>query len=268
MNRASAHPATPSTSTAPTRARRPLALGATALGAGALLALAAPLAASAHVTVTPNTAGAGSYATVNVKVPTESDTASTTKVELDLPTDTPLVYVAYEPIAGWSTQLVKETLPKPVKIGDGTITEAYTKVIWTATGEGIKPGEFVQFPVTLGPVPDVDTLALPAHQTYSDGSVVDWDETGADAEDPAPTLYVNEAPPADEHGGGHSDSDEAGADADEHGSAAGDANGASTTSQPDVLARVLGIAGLVVGVIGLVVGALGITRARRGSGNA
>jgi len=155
---------------------------------GALLALAAPLAASAHVTVGPNTAAAGSYATVNVKVPTESDTASTTKIELDLPTDTPLSYVAYEPIAGWSVELVKEKLPKAVKVGDSTLTEGYTKVVWTATGEGIKPGEFVQFPVTLGPVPDVDKLALPAHQSYSDGSVVDWDETGADAENPAPTV--------------------------------------------------------------------------------
>ncbi|GAB3405058.1 YcnI family protein [Schumannella luteola] len=258
MNRAPAHPATQ-----PVRSRRPLALTATAVGAGALLALAAPLAASAHVTVGPNTAAAGSYATVNVKVPTESDTASTTKIELDLPTDTPLSYVAYEPIAGWTVELVKEKLPKAVKVGDSTLTEGYTTVVWTATGEGIKPGEFVQFPVTLGPVPDVDKLVLPAHQSYSDGSVVDWDETGADAEDPAPTVYVNEAPPADEHGGSHS-----AASGDEHGSDATEASATSAAAQPDVLARVLGIAGLVVGVIGLIVGALGVTRARRGNGAA
>ncbi|TPW70140.1 YcnI family protein [Schumannella sp. 10F1B-5-1] len=268
MNRASAHPATPSASTtigaplASARRRRPLALGAAALGAGALLALAAPLAASAHVTVNPNSADAGGYATVNVKVPTESDTASTTRVELDLPTDTPLSYVAYQPVDGWTAQLVKEKLPKEVKVGDSTITEAYTHVIWTATGAGLAPGEFTQFPLTIGPVPDVDSLSLPAHQTYSDGSVVDWDETTSDAENPAPTLYVNEAPPADEHGGAH-------ADADTHSDAdASDATAASSTSQPDVLARVLGVAGLVVGVIGLIVGALGISRARRGSGAA
>ena len=61
---------------------------------------AAPLAASAHVTVNPNTADPGSYATVQFRVPNESETATTTRVEVQLPTDTPFIYAAYEPIPG------------------------------------------------------------------------------------------------------------------------------------------------------------------------
>jgi uncharacterized protein YcnI len=66
-----------------------------ALGAGTLLAIAAPLAASAHVTINPDAAEAGSYAVVTVKVPNESDTATTTKVQLSLPEDTPFTSVRH-----------------------------------------------------------------------------------------------------------------------------------------------------------------------------
>lgn len=98
-----------------------------------LFSLAAPTAAFAHVSVGPDVAAAGSYTLVDPKVPNESATAVTTKVELALPTDTPILNVSYVPVAGWTTELVRETLPSPVKVGDNTITEAITKVVWTAT---------------------------------------------------------------------------------------------------------------------------------------
>ena len=149
-----------------------------ALGAGLLLAVAAPLSASAHVTVSPNTAEAGSYALITVKVPNESATAVTKRVEVDLPTDTPFSSVSYVPVAGWNVELVREQLAQPVRVGQRDLTEAVTKVIWTAAaGSEVADGQLQLFPLSVGPVPDTGTIVLPAVQTYSDGTVVDlgWD---------------------------------------------------------------------------------------------
>lgn len=223
-----------------------------ALGAGALLAIAAPLAASAHVTVDPGQAEAGSYTVVTVKVPNESETAGTTKVELTLPTDTPFSSVRYVPVAGWTAELVRETLPEPVKVGESEITEAVTKVIWTAEpGSEITAGQLQLFPLSVGPVPDTGSIVLAADQTYDDGSVVSWSETEEGAEHPAPVLYVNDEPVGDHHGAAGGDHE---AEEGEHTEAA------AASSGDDVLARVLGIGGLVVGAVGIV---LAVTARRK-----
>ena len=217
-----------------------------AIGAGALLAIAAPLSASAHVTITPGQAEPGSFSLITVKVPNESATESTTRVELTIPEATPFGFVSYVPVPGWSTELVTTTLPEPLETPHGEITEAVTSVIWTAQpGSEIVDGQMQLFPLSVGPVPDTGSIVLAADQTYSDGTVVSWSEQGEDAEHPAPVLYVNDAPASDHH------------------DAAGDVDDAATVSvssestgrsQPDVLARVLGIAGLVVGIVGVVFG--------------
>ncbi len=219
----------------------------TAAGAAALLlALAAPLSASAHVTVSPNTAPAGSYALIDITVPNESATTVTNKIEVSLPTDTPILSVSYVPVAGWDAELVRTTLPAPVKVGDNTITEAVTKVVWTATpGHEISAGQLQVFPLSLGPIPNTGSIVLPADQTYSDGTVVSWAGTESGAEHPAPIIYVNDAPAGDHHAGA--------ADGDTHSDAA-----AAGTS--DALARGLGIGGLVVGVIGIVVAVTALRR--------
>ena len=211
-------------------------MSALAVTAGLALVVAAPLAASAHVSVDPAQAKPGSYTLITLKVPNESETAVTTKVEVSLPADTPFASVSYVPVAGWTAELVRTTLPEPVTVGESKITEAVTSVIWTANpGSGITAGQLQLFPLSVGPVPDTGSIRLPADQTYSDGSVVSWSESGDGAEHPAPVLYVNDAPADGHHGG-----------ADMTATAATDAGSA------DVLARVLGIAGLIIGVVGLV----------------
>ncbi|WP_446666477.1 YcnI family copper-binding membrane protein [Flexivirga sp. B27] len=170
---------------------------AAALAVSGLL-LAVPVAASAHVTVNPDTAEAGSYTTLVFKVPTEKANASTVKVEVDLPTDHPFTSVSYQPVAGWTAKITTSKLDKPVKSESGTITEASTKIVWTASkSAAIKPGEFQQFPVSLGVVPDVPSVSFDAIQTYSDGSVVKWDDPTkpgkAEPEHPAPVLTIGAA---------------------------------------------------------------------------
>jgi len=216
---------------------------AVALGAGLLLAISAPLAASAHVSLAANTAAAGSYSVITFKVPNESPTAGTNKVVLTLPTDTPFASVSYVPVAGWTATLDEEKLATPVKVGESEITDAVTSVTWTAdAGSEITAGQLQLFSLSVGPVPDTGSIVLPAEQYYDDGTIVEWADTEADAENPAPVLYVNDAPPADHHGGAAAEADD-----DEHNEAVAD-----TTAGSDVLARVLGIGGLIVGAIGIV----------------
>jgi uncharacterized protein YcnI len=241
-----------------TRAKTTLLKSATALGAGALLAVAVPLAASAHVTINPSAAEAGGYSVITVKVPNESATATTTRVELSLPTDTPFTSVRYVPVAGWTAELVTEELPEPVTVNDTEITEAITSVVWTAdAGSEIADGQLQQFQLSLGPVPDVGSVILPTDQFYSDGSVVSWSDTDEDAELPAPVLYINDEAPTDHHGGAASHTD-----SDAEATVVADSSSASAASAADdVLARILGLGGLVLGAAALV---LAIT-ARRSS---
>ncbi|MGD8193715.1 YcnI family protein [Herbiconiux sp. P18] len=253
--------------------RRARTLGAAlAVLGGAALVLAAPLAANAHVRVDPGQATPGSYTTLTFKVPNESATASTTSLTVDLPTDTPFTSVSYQPVPGWTTTVQRAALPEPITVGDATITEAPVSVTWTATGSGVGDGEFQLFPISVGPVPDTGSIELPAHQGYSDGSVVDWNEPtpadGTEPEHPAPTLYVTDAPPADEHG---SMTAAAGDTAAGSGSASGDAASASASSSSgdDVsgaLGLGFGIGGFALGAVALVLAALAFVR-RRPSGS-
>lgn len=217
------------------------------------LIMAIPVSAQAHVKVSPDTAQAGSYATLDFRVPTEKATASTTKVEVDLPTKHPFTSVSYQPVPGWTAKVTTSDLAKPVKTADGTITQAPTKIVWTASpAAAIKPGQFQQFPVSVGAVPDVPSVSFDTIQTYSDGSVVKWDEPteagAAEPEHPAPVLTINAA-----------------------------ATSAATSSAPSVVAAPqassdsndsdsgvwFGVGGLAVGVVALLVALYAVTRRSR-----
>ena len=237
-----------------THTRRRVALAALALSAATLLAVAAPLSASAHVSLEENTATPGTFTTLTFRVPNETDAASTNKLTLTLPSDAGLLAsVSYIPVPGWTTELVTTKLAKPIVNGDDTTTEAVTRVIWTATtGSEYGPGSEGIFKLFVGPVPDVGELKLPVDQDYSDGSVVSW-SGGTDAEHPAPVLYIGDTPVVDH------DADSAPVPSVEtpaHETAA---------AGPDVVARVLGGAGLVLGAVGLVIALVGRRPARKAS---
>jgi len=221
-----------------------------ALAAASLLALAAPLAASAHVSVNPNSAEAGSFSLIELTVPNESATEVTTTVAVSLPLDTPIAYVSYVPVPGWTAELTTVTLGTPIEAEDGTITEAVSTVTWTAEpGSEISGGQLQLFPLSVGPIPDTGSISLPTDQTYSDGTVVSWSETGEDAQYPVPVLYINDAPAADHHDGDSTAGDEE----ESHDM------GIEVTaiSSDDGIARGLGVAGLVLGAVGLVIAIVG-----------
>lgn len=160
--------------------------------------LAAAGTASAHVTAHPGSAAQGSSAEIAFHVPGEEDTASTTKVEVTFPADHPLASVSAESMPGWTIQVQKTKLAKPLRTDDGQVTEAVSKITWS--GGTIAPGTFQDFLVSLGPLPtNTDKLVFKAVQTYDNGDVVRWIDMstpgGAEPEHPAPTLKLTSAGP-------------------------------------------------------------------------
>ena len=236
----------------------------------AVLALSAP--AFAHVSVQPEGAAAkGGYAVVDFKVPNERDNASTTKLEVNFPTDHPLASVMPQPVPGWKAEVTKAKPAKPLESHGKQITEVVTKVTWTAEGTGIEPGYFQKFPLSVGALPeDTDQLVFKAIQTYSNKEVVRWIEVPQEGQDepdtPAPVLKLSAAED-DAHGAsGSSDAkaEDTGADAqntaaDASSSDSGSGDGSDTT------ARVLGIVGIVVGAAGVAYGVLAGRRRNSGA---
>jgi len=222
-----------------------------ALATAAVLTFAGP--AAAHVTVNPNTATQGGYTKVTFRVPNESDTTSTTKLEVNLPADAPVASVSLKPLPGWTAVAVKSKLATPIKAHDTEITEAVSKITWTATaGSEIKPGNFQEFDVSLGPLPtNTNQIIFKALQTYSDNKIVRWiDEPatgGAEPEHPAPVLKLTAAT------------------GDAHGTSAAPSTTTATKAAADGgddggSGRWLGVAGLVAGIAGLIVGLLAYRR--------
>jgi uncharacterized protein YcnI len=236
-----------------------------------ILMFAAPLAASAHIHVTPGQAAAGSSALLTFRVPNESGSAGTVKVSVDLPLDTPFTGVSYEPIAGWTAEIVTKTLDTPIKTENSTITEAPASVTWTADpGTQIGVGAFQQFVISVSGVPDTGSILLPAHQTYSDGSVVDWNQptpaSGDEPEHPAPVVYINDPVPADEDAPVVS-ATPAPASGDDSAAGGGPDSGDSSADALVPVALTAGIVGVVLGAIALTVSIVVLRRAREASGS-
>jgi uncharacterized protein len=167
-----------------------------ALVAGVVAVAALP--AGAHVSITPSSAPKGGFQVLSFNVPNEEQDANTVKLEVTVPTKSPIAFVSYQPMAGWKVDVEKTTLAKPVQSDDGQVTEAVSKITWTATGDGLAPGQFDLFTISAGPLPTkTNKLTFKAVQTYSNGEVVSWIQQtvkGApEPEHPAPTLTLTKA---------------------------------------------------------------------------
>jgi len=162
--------------------------------AGVLSFGAAP--AWAHVSVSPSSATRDGFATLTFQVPNETEDATTTKVEVQFPQDHPIADASVQTVPGWTIEVTKKKLATPVTTDEGdTLTEAVNTITWTAAaGQGIAPGYFEQFQVSVGLPSEGDSLVFPALQTYSNGDVVRWIQRttpgGAEPENPAPTLTL------------------------------------------------------------------------------
>jgi uncharacterized protein YcnI len=224
----------------------------------ALLALLATTAAvlafgigtaSAHVTAGSTDAAAGGFGEITLRVPNERPDSSTVSLRVQLPTDTPLAFVSVKPVPGWTATIETTPLDPPVDVEGSEITEAVSRITWTADSPdaAIAPGEYLPFSISGGPLPEAESLTLPAVQTYSSGEEVAWIEPSVEGapepEHPAPVLTL-----AAETGASDTPATTPAADDSDEG-----------TSGLAVTAFVIGIAGLVAGLAGLVL-ALGARR--------
>ncbi|BBZ42177.1 hypothetical protein MCNS_52400 [Mycobacterium conspicuum] len=202
--------------------------GAPIMAAAALYVPAGTALASAHVHASSDNAVRGGTAIVTFEVPNESNTgAATTALTVRLPN---VASAHAEAMPGWTAKLDRDAAAGTVR-----------SVTWTAApAGGIPADQFALFRISVQ-LPDAATVSFPATQTYSDGSIVKWDQPaqpgGGEPEYPAPTLTLA-AVPHDHH--------------------------APAVAQPgpaaDNTARVLGGLALVLGALGL---CLALVRRRR-----
>jgi uncharacterized protein YcnI len=154
------------------------------------------LPALAHVTVSSPGATQGGFGVLTFRMPNETDNANATELTVQLPADQPLASVSVKPQPGWSYRVTRAKLSSPVTDDDGDQVTDYPSVVdWKATAGGIKPGEYAEFQLSVGPLPKADSMVFKALQTYSDGQVVSWiDQPAAgsteEPEHPAPTLAL------------------------------------------------------------------------------
>lgn len=176
-----------------TSIRRTLKTLTAAAATAGMIAVGAT-AASAHVTVNPDDTGANGYSHLTFNVPNESPTAKTSKLEVTLPADTPFTSVSVRPVEGWTAQVITSDLPKPVTVSGTTVTKAPSSVIWTADeAHQLGQNEYQSFSLSVGRLPAAGTtVTLKAAQTYTDGTVVNWDEESApgqpEPKHPAPSF--------------------------------------------------------------------------------
>ena len=81
-----------------------------------------------------------------------------------------------------------------MKVFDDISTQQVSRVVWTARGGKIGPGQFQSFPMSmLVPKAKAGTLAtFKALQTYSNGEIVRWIGSPS-ADEPAPQVLITAA---------------------------------------------------------------------------
>lgn len=122
------------------------------------IAWLAPLTTSAHVVVKPDSVGVAKYQTFTVSVPNEKE-VPTIAVKLVVPDSV-------------------DSVTPTVKLG-WKIEVSGKEVTWT--GGSIPSGQRDDFSFSTKAPAEPTKLAWKAYQTYSDGTVVSWDQNPAEA---------------------------------------------------------------------------------------
>ncbi|MCD9195155.1 DUF1775 domain-containing protein [Streptomyces albireticuli] len=159
------------------RAHRTAAVLATVVGA--LLPLTGT--ASAHVRVFSEGATEGSPATLRFRVPSEKADTTTVRVDVTLPTG--VTSTGVPPASGWTRTEI------PASAGGAA------HIVWTAAaGHELKPDRHRYFDVQVGPLPKKPSIAFDVAQTYSDGTVANWNQQptgGKEPDFPAAVLVLD-----------------------------------------------------------------------------
>ena len=219
-----------------------------------LAVLAAP--AAAHVTINPREAAPGGFGKFDIRVPNERDETGTVKLILQFPEEQPFANIRVQPVPGFTVVVERADLTTPIQTEDGEMTDYVSTITWE--GGPINPGEFQEFPISMGPLPeDADQIVIKAIQTYSDGEEVAWieesEEGGAEPEHPAPVLQLVDPEAASEPA-----PDEATVDPAPEPAVTVTEQALATESSSSGL----GVAALVIALIALVLSGVGFARGR------
>lgn len=240
---------------------KPQLLAGIGAAAAMVVGLAAP--AWAHVTTDPSSAPQGGEITLGFRVPNEVAGANVVRVDIQFPTNPPLLGVDTEPVNGWTSTVMQVNLNPPVQTDEGQVTQAVSEISWIAApGGGTPPGSFQEFYVLVQQLPKTTTqVVFKAVQTYSNGTVVRWiDPVVAGQPDPDhPTPILTLTPAGSSDGGATSTTVAATA-------SSGDSNLAASqlaTKSSVSSAKTVGVIGIIVGALGVIGALVAITRKPR-----
>jgi uncharacterized protein YcnI len=178
-----------------------------AFAVAVLAALATASAASAHARFSPDLSIANSLQLFSLVVPTEKEGVTTTRVVLTVPSGFSID--SFVPTPGWQRQA------QSTGSGENTVVQ---RVTWTGGHTPTDDDSLFQF---LASGSSATTYTFQVKQTYSDGSIVNWNGPES-SESPAPTIELKKT-----FGGG------------------------GTTTTLTIVAVVLGAVGVVLGGIAL-----------------
>ncbi len=122
----------------------------------------------AHVTVRPNEVGVGQFITFTMGVPPEKK-VPTTEIRLVIPDGLESIRPLVKP--GWKIEMKKESDKEDARI---------TEILWT--GGAIPSDQKDEFSFSAKAPAKATTLQWKAYQTYSDGTIVAWDQPPAESE--------------------------------------------------------------------------------------
>ncbi len=187
------------------RRRLPLAIASTVIAA-----LVVAGGAFAHARVSPPVSLSKELQLFSLAVPTEKEGAVTTKIVLTVPSGFSID--SFVPAPGWHRVL------QQTGSGEDAVIQ---KVTWT--GGNVPTGEdstfwFLAQPSSSG------TYTFGVQQTYSDGTIVDWNGSES-AENPAPTIEAKAS-----------------------------LGGGSGTPLLTIVALIVGVLGLILGAVALFAG--------------
>jgi uncharacterized protein YcnI len=136
-------------------------------------ALALAPVAFGHATMSPPVAKSKVLQQFTLSVPTEEEGATTTTVELTVPSG--FAIDSFEPEPGWKRSV------QSTGSGESTVVQ---KVTWTGGKVPTEEDSVFRFNASLD---SSKTYTLKVRQTYSNGKIVDW--TGPESSDtPAPLV--------------------------------------------------------------------------------
>lgn len=158
--------------------------------------------AFAHVTASPDSGMAGKYFETGFRVSHGCEGSDTVSVSIKMPAGMIVAKPQHKP--GWTVEVKKSKLAKPVEAGHGKMTdEQIDEIVWT--GGKLPDAQYDTFGILMKlPEKAGETLWFPATQLCGKGRL-DWSEIPAEGQQwhelkaPAPFVKVEGAAPSAHH---------------------------------------------------------------------